>query len=621
MSQESDRAEVEPRPTSKPSSQEKTKPMAAYESSEAGGPLDEVDAGPPPQPVDDIQAVLLEAAQQGAPTEIPFDTLPEPVPEVDEGPRPGPVDDIQGALLEAAQQGAPTEVSFDELPEPGSTAPQKVIRVARKPVTPAEPPPDTAPLSPATEVEAPPAPAPLPLGTSIGVDFWLLLAVFVVFRLLTLFLLRPGGFIRDWSDFNTYLGITGLADYGLYPFFHFWLEWPPLMPWLMVGVYKLSLLLPPWPDDPRLWFVVMLGLVFVLFEAGNFVLIYRLARRLSLSPDAIRRVLWLYAGLFPPVYAMLGFFDGVALFFILLALEWLLADRRLLSAVAIGMGFMVKIIPILALPVALRWLWFHYRRNRSELGTEMGLYGVVAGLTIVLLLAPFIIAPRLNDSPQWWVTSFRSMLGRSAWETVWAVADGYSGFGEVGGDRFNPNETDFAVHTGVFPDWFWGLVALTFAAIYAVVFAWPANYSRPRAVIAFGGLTVTLFMLYNKGYSPQFLVYLLPFILLLLPNGRGLTYALILTGLNVLEQPVYFVLLPRAAWLLTFIVVARFVLLMILALEFALAIWADGREPAFMLKLQRYTPLALGSLSAVLLLAWSWRGVEAVPGRRLALGR
>ncbi len=62
-------------------------------------------------------------------------------------------------------------------------------------------------------------------------DFWLVLALFVAFRLLTLFLLRPGGFIRDWSDFDTYLGIAAISDYGLYPFWHYWLEWPPLIPW------------------------------------------------------------------------------------------------------------------------------------------------------------------------------------------------------------------------------------------------------------------------------------------------------------------------------------------------------------------------------------------------------
>ena len=41
---------------------------------------------------------------------------------------------------------------------------------------------------------------------------------------------------------------------------------------------------------------------------------------------------------------MLGFFDAVALFFILLALDFILDNRRFASAMAVGVGFMVKII-------------------------------------------------------------------------------------------------------------------------------------------------------------------------------------------------------------------------------------------------------------------------------------
>lgn len=117
-----------------------------------------------------------------------------------------------------------------------------------------------------------------PTSTSWHPSFLTLLALFVAFRLLTLLLLRPGGFIRDWSDFDTYLGIAALSDYGLYPFLHYWLEWPPLVPWLAVGAYQLSLLFPPWTDN-RLWFILILGTVFVLFETGNFVLLYRIAGR------------------------------------------------------------------------------------------------------------------------------------------------------------------------------------------------------------------------------------------------------------------------------------------------------------------------------------------------------
>ena len=558
--------------------------------------LPELDEGPRPGPVDEVQQAIFEAVQHGDDTDLEIDELPDPLPELDAGPRPAPVDEVQEAIFEAAREGAPTEVDFDRLPEPASARPKKVVKIKSKDPAATEPLPPAAPEpppEPEPEPEPPPPPpepaftAP-PLAPPVA-DFWLVLALFTTLRGLSLLLLRPGGFIRDWSDFDTFLGITALSDYGLYPFLDFWLEWPPLVPWLAVGAYKLSLLLPPWPDDPRLWFVLMLGGAFLLFEIGNLALVYRLARRLFSEATTISRVLWLYALLFPPLYAMLGFFDGVALFFILLGLDLLLGDRRFLSAVAVGAGFLVKIIPILLLPVAVRRLWQQYRQDRRAAAIEAGLYGVVFGLTVLVLLAPF-----LYGGPEWLLTSVRSMLNRSSWETVWAVLEGYHGFGVVLGDRLNPAETNFAVHAATLP---WGLISLAFAGIYALFFFRPASYQRPRAIIALTGLTVSLFMLYNKGYSPQFLVYLLPFIVLLFPNGRGLTYALIYTGLNVLEQPVYFVLLPDTTWLLTAVVIARFLLTIIVTTDFALELFAAESEG--LIALRQRTTTAVGVTAAI----------------------
>ncbi len=423
------------------------------------------------------------------------------------------------------------------------------------------------------------------------------LLLFATFRLLTLLLLRPGGFIRDWSDFDTYLGIASLSDYGLYPYLHFWLEWPPIIPWLMVGAYKLSLLLPLW-EDPRFWFTTILGTVFVLFEVGNFILLYRLARRLLPDPTQVSRVLWLYAGLFPPVYAMLGFFDGAALFFILFSLNLILQDKMRLSAVTAALGFAVKLTPILIAGTAAKYLLHKYRPDWRKIFGAWLVYGLIFAGTALLLLLPFLLT-----HPEWLLTSVKATLGRSSWETLWAVWEGYYGFGKVLGDRLNPAESAFAVHPASLP---WGLISLAFAALYLTLFFRPANFSRPRPVIAFTGLTITLFLLYSKGYSPQFLVYVLPFIILLMPNLSGLGYALLLTLLNVLEQPVYFVILPNEHWLLTAVVVARFALLIALSIEFAAQVGFGFQVSGFRfgvwglrLRAALFAVILLGALLAV----------------------
>lgn len=585
----------------------------------------EIDEGPRPGPVDEIQAALFEAAQANVSTDVDFETLARPAPGIAKGPRPEPVDEIQAALQEAAQANIATDVDFEALAKPAPVvdrAPQDPVDEVQAALLEAS----KASLAPNLDFEALPAPTAAPpkkgvksrsasrpvlrvdqsalpeaelqpasefMGPVSAVsEFGLILALFITFRLLTLFLLRPGGFIRDWSDFDTFFGIATLSDYGLYPFLDFWLEWPPLIPWLAVGAYRLALFLPPWPDDPRLWFILIFGGVFVLFEIGNFFLIYRLAKRIMPTPERVSRVLWLYTGLFPPVYAMLGFFDGVALFFMLLALELILEDRRFLSAIVVGIGFMVKIVPVLMLPVVLRRLWHQYRANTREAQIEAGLYAVIMGLTVILLLAPFLIW-----GPEWVLASARALLDRSPWETVWAVIEGYYGFGVVEGNRLNPEETNFATYEGWLP---WWLIMLVFLGLYGYLFSRPADYDYPSQLIALGGLTVTLFLIFSKGYSPQFLVYLLPFVLLLMPDGRGVTYALILTFLNVLEQPIYFVLLPDERWLLTFTVIARLIVMLILALEFALVLWPVGL--ASLAQVRQRAPVALGGLAALALI-------------------
>jgi len=444
-------------------------------------------------------------------------------------------------------------------------------------------------------------------------SFLTLLILFIAFRVLTLLLLRPGGFIRDWSDFDTYLGIAALSDYGLYPFLHFWLEWPPLVPWLAVGAYKLSLLFPPW-TDPRLWFVLILGSVFVLFETGNFVLLYRIAGRSIAgfsggemphpegedtetgdparstqheqgSTQYATRVVVLYALLFVPIYAMLGFFDAIALFFLLLALYLILRGRLLGSAVSAGVGFVVKITPIIFVPVALRQLWDEAEDGRTAI-RDGALYLVATALTVLVLLLPFLLS-----QPAWLWTTARAMAGRSSWETVWAILEGYFGYGVVGGDRLNPAETAFAVHDSSLP---WWLITLGFALLYLVLWTRRADYRQPRNVVALTGLTVTLFLLYSKGYSPQFLAYLLPFVLLLFPDARGVTYSLLLTLLNVLEQPVYFVLVPQANELLAGVVLARWLMLGALVIEFGWVLWGPSLKRLTLVR--RYAPAALAVL-------------------------
>ena len=397
-------------------------------------------------------------------------------------------------------------------------------------------------------------------------SFILLLVLFIAFRLMTLLLYRPGGFIADYSEYNTgNLAFARLSDRGFYPFVHYWLEWPPLFSWLVVGIYRLSLLIPPW-TDPRLWYNTLLGLSLLPFEAGNFIVIYLISLELYDKARALTCAL-IYACLFAPLYIWSGWNDSLPLFFLLLGLYLLLRNRGIAAAIVAGLGFWVKVIPILVVPVGLRVLT-GVRRKAVLVGATC--------LTLLVIALPFL-----------WINAgflrafFANMLGRSSWETVWALLEGYYSYGVVTADRFTL-PADFSTHPSSLP---WPAITIVFALIFLWLYTRRPDYENKGKIVALTGLTMNLFMLWSKGYSPQFIVQLIPFAVLLLPNLRGVAYVVLLDIINFLEATVYFIMLPQEQWLFVAAVLARTLLIVALSLEYGLVLF-DLRSPRI-IKLHR----------------------------------
>ncbi len=376
------------------------------------------------------------------------------------------------------------------------------------------------------------------------------LATFVAFRLMAVLLLKPGGYITAVSDFTFYRLLASYAAQGFYPSVHYWMEYQPLFPWIPVAIYRLSLLLPNWGES-GLWFNLLLGTFLLLAETANLILIYLIGRRLY-SQEVAVRIAWIYSLLFVPLLIMLGWFDVLGLTFLLLALYLMLVRRPLASGVVAGVGFLVKLLPIIVVPVAF-WRETTWRRRAFLIAITV--------LTIVAVALPFAL---LN--PELFSLSWTINLKRSSWETVWALLEGYTSFGLAGGaNRFDPAEAGAGQHPSSLP---WLLISAGFALIYLWLWTRPVDWHDDRRAVAFTGLTMNLVTLYLKGYSPQFLVWLLPFIILLLPGGRGIVYAVLLSAVNIVESPLYFTILPDQSWLLVGAVLARTGLLILLAVEY-----------------------------------------------------
>jgi uncharacterized membrane protein len=246
--------------------------------------------------------------------------------------------------------------------------------------------------------------------------FGLLLIAFIVFRGLSIVLLRPGGFVTDTGpDHNFYFEFARWAGGQKFALFDFWMEYPPLMPWLAGLAYRLSLALPPW-TYAIFGFNLIFRLSLLPFEAGALILVYAIARRLG---DA-ERALWLAALwtlLFAPFFAFLAWFDGMAVFFLLLALYGLLEERPILAGAAIGLGFVVKIFPVVLAPMGL----FILRAPRQRLRYV----GSAALVVLAVLLPPLLV------SSGYVIAMFQAFFSRSSWETVWALLEGYTSYGAV----------------------------------------------------------------------------------------------------------------------------------------------------------------------------------------------
>jgi hypothetical protein len=424
--------------------------------------------------------------------------------------------------------------------------------------------------------------------------FIVLLLLFAGFRLLALLLFRPGGFISDFSDYDFYYTWGQMIPMGYRTYDTLWTAYPPLFPALMLTIFAWASRIPAWVE-PRLAFHLLLGLALLIFDGGNLILIYRLAGRLVRDegaaafpgdlPERLAPLVapGLYALFFVPVYTLLGWFEPMPLFFMLLGLELLFVPRPwgwMGSAAAAGLGFLTKLTPALLLPIAVRRLgarlsWDAARRTwfrREAAGNLLrpALYTLIFGAVVVGVGYPFVRA-----NPALAFSSFRIQSIRPPWQSVWALIDGFYGYGLVPLDMRNLDGLAAPLWQSRIP---WGVVGLAFATLYLWLYTRPYDWNRVRTSLAFAAVSVILLFLYSKGWSPQFLIWVLVFIALLLPTLRGVVVAILLSVINFVEANVFLILLPAEHWIMMGTVLARTALLVLLMVDFLAQIWSAARQ-------------------------------------------
>jgi hypothetical protein len=358
-------------------------------------------------------------------------------------------------------------------------------------------------------------------------DFLLLLATFVTFRLATVWFTRPGGYIRDYSDLIYYRSRASWQEFGFLPYRDYWSEYPPLFAWFTVWIDNLARLFPVWEDE-RFWYAAFFGAALVVAESVTFVCLYLLARRLW--GERALRVGWLYAGLFLPVYMLNGWHDALPVMTIFVALTIMLSVRSAwgmaLAGLMAGVGGALKLVPLAILAV-------------TPLVTRRWREVALAGALALLVLAG-VYAFAYATGATMTLASLRSLVDRTGWSTLYALADGFTRLGKVVGDPFDPASTVGQYDPHVPQRLIWlGWMALGAAMLWLA----RRRQTPPQdawRVVGFAALTYAILLLAYPAWNPQYALYLLPFLVLIWPGWRGLIYALLLSGFVLLEHPVYF---------------------------------------------------------------------------------
>ena len=415
-------------------------------------------------------------------------------------------------------------------------------------------------------------------------DLAMIMLAMLMMRLLSVVTLRVGGYIAETGPDSAYHFQLGrLAAGGAYPFVNYWVEYPPFFPWLSVLAYKISALMPSWIDQ-RFWFNLSLHGLIIPFDLANVALIYHLSKRVNGEGLAVKSA-WLYAVLFVPLFVVLGWFESIALCFLLLALWAILSDRPILAGIAIGLGILVK--PYVALIGAVALL-IYLRQDKRALIQLVKLIAAGA-LTLTLGLLPFLIA-----APQMVLAHLDTLMTLPGWSSPYALIDGVIKHVDPKvADRFDLSLAASPLVPSRIP---WGVVTLAFGVSYLVIL-WRAmrrvnsqrgtHPSTPlrsaqdtsRTAISLAALTFIFYLLWSKGFSPQWLLYLIAFLCILLPTFLGTVLIALLEMLYVIEWPITFILLKADASYLTALVIVRTAYMLGLALFFSAALFTADNSP------------------------------------------
>ncbi len=358
-------------------------------------------------------------------------------------------------------------------------------------------------------------------------NFRTLLILHIVLRVTLLIayqpLLTPGGErgVTTGGDFLYYHALSVQTDAGLYPFRDWWSEFPPLWSVLAIGLYRAL-----GGDVPYGTYAAALALTMLLFDAGNLAWVRGLGTQLY-GAQAGTSLAWVYALLAAPMVFAYWTFEPMVAFFLLGGLWLLLRGRDVSSAVMVAFGMLSKFVPALIFGAVVRY--------RSVRGSALYI-----ALVLAIFAVPYTLLLANPATREMTLPSLTAQFNKASYQTVWALIDGNMSTGVFGSVEERTDVSNATLPRGE-PPVVPGVVRLAVAGTLGLFVLLRTRREDARGVTAFVLITLVIFYLQSQGWSPQWLVQILPLTLLCFPMQRGVMFCLLLTLLTFAEYPALFV--------------------------------------------------------------------------------
>lgn len=363
---------------------------------------------------------------------------------------------------------------------------------------------------------------------------WFVPLIFLVARLMIVITLPLEG-LYGFGDIKHFYNLAKLG----WPYLDFWVEFPPVFPYISLFLYRLA-------GIREHTYGYLLVILLSLVQAVTIFVFIKLCELAHQEIEARWRI-FMYTILTVGLVYGWWYFDPLAVLFALLGIYYLLSGRDTLAGLALAAGILVKFFPILIIPS----VWLFTTRRRA-----LKLTLIALGTALIVYLVLYIL------SPSYTIASLSSQFNKGSWETIWALIDGNLKTGNFGPlvERLNPIfANDLQGNPARLSPLF---TLLLFLFVGARIF-FRTRLDGPIPLNAFIGLTWCIFLLWSPGWSPQWVLYLIPFILLTLDERDAVLMTIILILVNLLEWPV---LLSRGyQWGLWLTIPLRTLIMLLLA--------------------------------------------------------